>query len=306
MKLQLASIVMATYNGAKFISEQIDSIIAQDYVNKELIIIDDGSNDETVSIINEYIKQYSWMVFIQHKVNLGLVKTFEEGIKISSGEYIFLCDQDDIWLSNKITRMIHLVGDSLLIHSDAKLIDQNRLILCDSYVNTYKDESLETFKDYLLTNNVTGCCAMITRKLIDLALPIPDNFYVHDHYFALVASYYGSIKLIDDKLVLYRQHGKNSMGAAKSGFDIFLQSSSDIANSYDMILSKKFDKYDEEIKLIRDYRRSICSGHWKSQYPILKLLGFNSGWKRIIYFYLITGFGSKYIAQKIYEKLYKQ
>lgn len=297
---------MATFNGERFLTEQIDSILNQDYYNKELIIVDDGSTDRTIEIINSYTDKYDWIRLSVHDENLGIVRTFQDGITLSSGEYVFLCDQDDIWLDNKITVMVESVGDSLLIHSDAKLIDEKSKIFCESFMDSYKDNQIKTFADYLFATNVTGCCTMLTRELVNIALPIPDEFYIHDHYFALVAANKNRVKYIPDKLVLYRQHNENSMGAAKSAFNVFLNSSYKIAKSYDAF-KNKFNKQNnvKQLNLVRDYKMSIYNGFWSSDYSILELLYFRGGARRILYFYLITGFGSRKLAKIIYNKIHQ-
>ena len=121
---KLISIAMCTYNGERFVKEQIDSIIAQSYTKFELIVVDDCSKDNTINIIKDYQSKDDRIKLFQNENNLGFVKNFEKAISLCSGDYIALADQDDIWKKDKIEVFIKNIGDNLLIYSDAILIDQ--------------------------------------------------------------------------------------------------------------------------------------------------------------------------------------
>lgn len=299
----VVSIVMATYNGAKFLHAQMDSILRQTYKDFEIVIVDDCSTDNTFEILQDYQTKYNNIKIKKSLENKGVTKTFECAINLCSGKYIAFCDQDDVWLPNKIERLMAEIGDNLLIHCDAKLVDENLRVIADSFALKYKDTTKNRFMDYLIGNNVTGCCVLVSTELLKLSMPIPSGFYIHDHYFALVASYYERIKYLPEQLILYRQHADNVMGATKVSYDKFLESSVQVGNSFDLLLSQKFVGYFKEIKLIRDYRLSVGSGGWSSGSSILSMAKFPRGWAYIIYFYLVTGFGSKIIGRFIYNKI---
>ena len=192
------SIAMATYNGSKFLNQQLDSIINLTYKCTELIIVDDCSSDNTIEIINSYIDKYHWIKLYQNVINIGAVKSFEKAINLCSGDYIALSDQDDVWFPNKLQTLLDNIEENLLIHSDAVLVDEHMNIVANSYFSTIKNKKLSGFTDYLLMNNVTGCTMLFSRKLFELAMPIPEGFYIHDHYLAIVASFHGTIKLLDE------------------------------------------------------------------------------------------------------------
>ncbi len=235
---QLISIAMATYNGSLYIPSQLDSIINQTHKNIEIIIVDDCSSDDTVSIILQYQKQHTNIKLIQNQTNMGVVKTFAQAISLCEGDYIALSDQDDVWFSNKLEKLLANIGDNLLIHSDAVLVDDNMQVIANSNITqTKKDRYKAEFVDYLISTSVTGCTALFPKKLLDLALPIPDGFYIHDHYLAIVASFYGTVKFLDEPLVYYRQHGNNAIGASRLSFDKFLQNCQVVAGSYNLLLS---------------------------------------------------------------------
>lgn len=297
---------MATYNGNLYIASQLDSIIRQTYKNIEIIIVDDGSCDETVSIIRQYQKLHTNIKLIQNPTNLGVVKTFAHAMSLCDGEYIALSDQDDVWFSNKLEKLLDNIGDNLLIHSDAVLVDDNMQVLADSNITqTKKDRYKTEFIDYLISTNVTGCTTLFPRKLLDLALPIPDGFYIHDHYLAIIASFYGTVKFLDETLVYYRQHGNNAIGASRRSFDKFLQNCQVVANSYNFLLSLPAFKNNFSIELLRDYRLSLYMGKWTGRFSIFKLLQIKHGVKLLTYYMILGGIFGRGIAKKIYNFIYK-
>ena len=295
---------MTTYNGARFLNQQLDSIINQTYKNIEIIIVDDCSADSTIEIINSYIDKYSFIKLYQNPKNLGVVKSFEKAIKLCTGDFIALSDHDDVWFPNKLQILLDNIGDNLLIHSDAVLVDEYMNIIANSYFSTVKTQKLSGFTDYLLMNNVTGCTMLFSRKLMDLAIPIPEGFYIHDHYLAIMASFYGTIKLLDEPLVFYRQHGANTIGAAKSDFRSFLVVCKFKGESLRCLLEKPQFKNNWQIILLSDYRLSFSNHRWNSRYSIFRLLILKNGFKLMAYFLLLNllPFG---IAEKIYNKIHK-
>lgn len=205
---------MATYNGAKYLSEQLDSILVQTIPVDEIIIVDDCSTDHTWAILSNYVARYAKIKIYRNELNLGVVKTFESALTLCSGEFIALSDQDDVWLPDKLEILRqNLKEDNDLVHSDA--------YLCDEALNVYALYSdvkglhlnPNRFIDYLNINDVSGCTALFTKSLLDKILPIPDGFWMHDHYIAIMARYYGNIIYVDKPLIKYRQHSSNSLGS---------------------------------------------------------------------------------------------
>ena len=233
----LVSVAMATFNGERYLANQLDSILGQTYKNIEIIIVDDSSSDSTISIIHRYQNLHKNIRLTQNPLNLGIVKSFEIALNMCRGEYIALSDQDDVWFSYKIEKLLSSIGDCLLIHSDAVVVDEKMNVVSKTnFESRQKDKFKSEFIDYLISNNVTGCTALFPKRLLDLALPIPEGFYIHDHYLALIASFYGSIKFLHEPLIYYRQHGSNSIGAKRPPFDKFIKHCKVVANSYDILL----------------------------------------------------------------------
>ncbi len=207
MNKPLVSIVVCTYNGEKYIKEQLDSLINQTYPNIEIIICDDNSNDCTIDIVKEYQKHYSNIFLYQNKENLGINKNMENGFLKSNGKYISPCDQDDVWELTKTEKLVNLIEYTKL-----------QLVYCDGYLtdsnlNKIKKES-ETFKFYkgkgavnLIFNNcVSGHGMLFNKKLLKKALPLPTGKLYYDYWLAIHALCFDGIDYVDEPLVKFRRH----------------------------------------------------------------------------------------------------
>jgi len=217
MKNKLVSIAMATYNGETYLHEQINSILNQTYSNLEIIICDDCSIDATRPILEGYALKDQRIKLFFNKTNLGLVKNFEKAISLCTGDYIALADQDDIWLPEKIEILVKNIGNHLLIHSDAFLIDDKGNTFATSYSQYSNKNFKKNLKAYIVGNNVTGCTALFDERLLEYALPFPSGTMAHDWWLALCAYKFGTIQYLDLPLIKYRQHEYNQIGATVSG-----------------------------------------------------------------------------------------
>jgi glycosyltransferase, family 2 len=217
-------ILLATYNGEKYLNEQIDSIINQTYTNWKLLIRDDGSEDRTLEILKEYEKRDERISILRdNKGNLGFVKNFEELLKNSSEEFIMFSDQDDYWLENKIEKYIGVLENldveklkkPLLIHSNSFVCDEKLNILKKNFVDS-KVALQYGGNGYFFAYFVQGSTTLINRKLIDLGLPFLKSVTLHDRYFHLLVEFFGNRIFIDESLIKYRQHRNNEIGAKSS------------------------------------------------------------------------------------------
>jgi len=203
----LVSIAMCTYNGQKFIEEQIDSILGQTHTNFELIITDDGSSDKTIEIIQNYLLRDSRIKLYQNEHNLGFVKNFEKAISLCTGEYIALADQDDSWRKDKLEVFIENIADNVLIYSDAKLIDESSRETGKTLIRPAKNLiSGSNPKAFLLANCVSGNTLMFKKELLTHILPIPEDMSFHDLWIAFVATTYGSIIATQEPMTYYRRY----------------------------------------------------------------------------------------------------
>lgn len=217
-------ILLATYNGEKYLNEQIDSIINQTYTNWKLLIRDDGSEDRTLEILKEYEKRDERISILRdNKGNLGFVKNFEELLKNSSEEFIMFSDQDDYWLENKIEKYIGVLENldveklkkPLLIHSNSFVCDEKLNILKKNFVDS-KVALQYGGNGYFFAYFVQGSTTLINRKLINLGLPFLRSVTLHDRYFHLLVEFFGNRIFIDESLIKYRQHRNNEIGAKSS------------------------------------------------------------------------------------------
>jgi len=210
----MISVAIATYNGAKFLREQLDSIYNQTYKNIEVIACDDCSTDKTVEILDEYKNKHGLKYFVNKK-NLGFVKNFEKAITLCTGDYIALCDQDDIWKEEKLEYLLARIGKNDLIYSDAELINENGEVFSDSFMRytslQYTRE--DQFERLLYGNFAQGASMLFRSSLKDEFLPFPEGIPYHDWWIALVASAYDGIKCEETSLIQYRIHDKNDTGA---------------------------------------------------------------------------------------------
>ncbi|MDR2650939.1 MAG: glycosyltransferase family 2 protein [Prevotellaceae bacterium] len=210
----LVSIVLGTYNGEKYLKEQIDSIFRQTYPNIEFIITDDCSTDSTPAILREFASKHENVHVYFNETNLGLVRNFEKAVKYAQGEYIAFADQDDIWLPEKIQRLVDNIGDNMLIHHDSAYIDADGNLIgkkSSDYRHLITGKNL-----YVMDIDESGLWVaahsmMFRRELLDLALPFTPSIN-HDGWIAYIAMLKGTIAVVPEVLVLYRQHGNNLVG----------------------------------------------------------------------------------------------
>lgn len=232
-EINQVDILLSTYNGSKYLRELIDSIINQTYQNWQLIIRDDGSKDDTFKIIQGFIKQFpEKIIYIDDQYyNLGPNQSFSKLMEYSNANYIMFCDQDDIWLNNKIEltikKMLVLEGKysdrPLLVHTDLTVVDKDLKIIFNSFWKYQKlNPECKNLNNIIIQNIVTGCSMMINKKLKELAQPIPTDAIMHDWWIALVASIYSGIYEIESPSILYRQHNENNIGAKKYSFYYYI------------------------------------------------------------------------------------
>ncbi|WP_113660803.1 glycosyltransferase family 2 protein [Pedobacter nanyangensis] len=213
-KQPLVSIAVCTYNGERFLQEQLDSVIAQTYGPLEIVVVDDCSKDGTVNLLKQYEEKHPNFSVYYNDQNLGYIKNFEKAISLCNGDYIALCDQDDIWAANKIALQLEAIGDNMLIYHDSEFIDQNGDPLHSSIsqiLNMYQGNSPQPFLFY---NCVSGHASLFKRELTNHCLPFPKGMF-HDRWMAFVAANLGSISYIDQKLVKYRQHENSDTNILK-------------------------------------------------------------------------------------------
>lgn len=223
-----AAIVLATCNGARFVDEQISSILGQSRSDFMLLVRDDGSSDGTLGIIKQ--RADARVRLLPDTKRKGVTGNFDALLTAAKSEpakYFFLSDQDDVWLEDKLPRQLSLMrelermhpGEPILVHSDLEVINERLETIAPSFMRFQgiRHEPQEAIKVLLAQNFVTGCTILVNRPLLELALPIPESVIIHDWWLALCAAACGHIGFIDAPLVKYRQHGSNTVGAKSIG-----------------------------------------------------------------------------------------
>lgn len=204
----LVSIALCTYNGAKYLQPLLDSVLAQTYQNIEIVVVDDCSTDNTYDMLAAYARENPNIRLYKNESNLGFVKNFERALNYCTGELIALCDQDDIWLANKIELQVNALGDNVLLYHDSEFVSEDGVTLnkkMSDLFNFYRGDQPEVF---LLSNCVSGHSILVKREIIKYALPLNEGLY-HDWWIAYVATNHGSVDYIPECLVKYRQHEKS-------------------------------------------------------------------------------------------------
>ncbi len=225
--MDIVNIIMATYNGEKYIKEQIDSIIASSYTNWKLWIFDDGSKDNTVKILKEYEEKLPSKIFVtKNKNNLGVTKNFLHGaISITQDSthknYYMFCDQDDVWMNKKIEKTLKAMkqlenkyGDyPLTVFTDATVVDDKLKVLKPSFFKTSGLNPNNTcLASILMENKLIGCTVLFNEKVREKLRIIPKEVRYHDWWIALITSAFGFISYLNEPTLYYRQHGNNVVG----------------------------------------------------------------------------------------------
>ena len=215
------SVCIATHNGEKYIKEQLDSILCQLSSNDEVVISDDGSTDKTIDIIREF-KDERIKIYQQDspKGLLGheyATLNFENALKNAKGGFIFLSDQDDVWVNDKVEISMKYLREYDYIVSDAYVTDAELNVVSDTRFT--KDEKVH-FNKYLavvLSTPYQGSCAAFKRCVLDKAMPFPKGTQSHDRWIGNVAAFFFNYKIVPEKLIYYRRHGATTSSTFGSG-----------------------------------------------------------------------------------------
>ncbi|MBP5598279.1 MAG: glycosyltransferase family 2 protein [Pseudobutyrivibrio sp.] len=203
------SVALAAYNGSLYLREQLDSILMQLGKNDEVIVSYNQSNDSTLQILTEYEDRDNRIKVINCKES-GVIPNFENAIKNCKNDIVFLSDQDDVWIADKVAIMLPYfknVDIGCVVHG-SELVDEKLVPLGDSKINVKRNKYLNRLR-VIVKNPVQGSCMAFRSKYIESITPIPRTVPMHDSWIALVISFFSKVLLIPDKLILYRQHGKN-------------------------------------------------------------------------------------------------
>lgn len=284
-------ILLSTYNGELYLKELFDAILSQTFTNWRMVIRDDGSSDSTMAIIVYYQKKYPdrFIILDGRNTNLGPAQSFGKLIEFSTAPFLALCDQDDVWMPDKLEKQMVIMQEKgqdsglftpILVHSDLMVCDDKMNCISDSfwkyqYINP---DRMKDIRCLLVQNFVTGCTILMNRALIDKIIPIPEEVIMYDWWIALMAQQLGEIVTIHVPLVKYRQHGDNAIGAKKWGIQF--------------AFSRFFGK-------IGSWKQSLAETRFQAQALIDRLRGEKNCDVDIIFQY-INMFEKKWFSRKIF------
>lgn len=213
----MISVCVLTFNAEKYIVQQLSSILSQLGENDEVIVSDDNSTDNTIAVV-ESLRDNRIKIYLNNKTDSNpfsgvfrnvyfISRNCQNALWHASGDYIFLSDQDDVWKSSKVERVMkELLTCDMVIHN-CSVVDMNMNVLNDNYFST--TPARVSFFGMLRKSSFMGCCMAFNRKIKELSLPFPDNLIEHDAWLGMCAIKHGKIKVVNDCLLYYRRHGEN-------------------------------------------------------------------------------------------------
>jgi glycosyltransferase involved in cell wall biosynthesis len=254
------SVALASYNGVKFLSDQLDSILNQTHKPAEIIVCDDLSKDETHDILTAY-HQKGLIKYYKNENRLGPIGNFQKAISLCTGEYIALSDQDDIWFKDKLevclNKMQEIERDPSkpsLVYSDLEVVDENLSVINPSlWKHLLAKPEKETFYTLLFGNVVTGCTMVMNKSMTSYLKTIPSSAIMHDYWAALIAYGFGQYGIIERPLLQYRQHYSN------------------VTNNYQRTIKNRIISLLEDTKIISSSRPTFLDAELKQGEDFYKL-----------------------------------
>ncbi len=221
----MVTILLAVYNGEKYLKDQIESLLNQTYKDIKIIIRDDGSTDKSSGIINDFCDKYPQKIScISGKPTGSAKQNFAELLAATDDDYIMFCDQDDVWYPYKVELTLSSMKKAeagnknkpVLVHTDLAVVDEKLNAISSSFFDYQKISCVMPLPQLLVQNNVTGCTVMINRALKEKCGDIPLDCIMHDWWLALVATTFGKVDYVWESTMYYRQHSGNQVGAKAS------------------------------------------------------------------------------------------
>ena len=296
------TVLLAAYNGEKFLPEQLDSLLRQDYPNLTVVLSDDASSDSSAKILDEYAEKYPDR-FVRHRAGVrfgNAQKHFMHLLRAyRDAGYVMFCDQDDFWLPDKVSQTMAAMQRAeagrrdlpVLVHTDLEVVDGNLSPIAPSFIGySALDGNRKMLREFLVQNVVTGCTTMLNAPLcrIVLSRDTPDEMLMHDWWIALCAAAFGRVAFLPRATIRYRQHGGNSVGAKNVRNPIYIlhrikgggirltmnetmRQAGAFANCFEKELSP------QDLSLCRDYAACETRGRFSRAAAFLRLKTFKNG-----------------------------
>ncbi|MDH6264372.1 glycosyltransferase family 2 protein [Bradyrhizobium sp. BR13661] len=211
------TVVLATYNGEEYIAEFLDSLVAQSYRDFDVVVSDDCSTDKTIAIIESFRGMLNISIS-QQESNVGPSLNFSRATMMATGNFVAFADQDDVWHPDKLLLMAEMmrsgdIKEPRLIFCDLEITDEKLKMISASFFCGKRSSACGRIEDFIISNHIPGCAMLVNRPLLELGMPVPRTFKMHDWWFAITAASFGTITFLARPLVCYRQHANNAIGA---------------------------------------------------------------------------------------------
>ena len=262
--MPLVSVALSSYNGARFLREQIDSILAQQGVELELVCVDDGSTDASRDILADYASRDPRVSWSPNPGNLGPTASFERAMSICHGEFLLPCDQDDVCAPDKLRKLLDALGDADLVYCDSAYMDVDGRDLGERVSDRTRMLQGRRPVEFLFGNSVSGHAALVRRSLFEIARPFPEGVY-HDWWLALCAAGRNGVRYLPEPLVHFRRHcdafspmGRQHKGSDRRGESVqWLQTRRALAAAY---ATRGLRDADAAARLHADLERALAGG----------------------------------------------
>lgn len=274
--MEKVDILLATYNGEKYLEAQLDSILSQSYSNFRLLISDDSSEDTTREILQKYKEKDDRIELFFQEKNLGVVKNFEFLLNKVENKFYMLSDQDDIWKKDKIEKSLNKIEETGagLVYSDLEVVDENLNVIYKSYWRlkgfTKRANKFNTFESFYLNNYVTGCTIISRKEFIKDFLPLPNTskYVLHDYWITLMISQKSKVVSINEPLIKYRQHKNNKIGSKRKSDE--LESIEEIRKLFIDVKKEHFTVFIENEKKFQDEKVRLLNRKALEYYKMLE------------------------------------
>ena len=277
-------ILLSTYNGERWLSELLASLLWQTHKHWQLIIRDDGSTDKTWVLLQAWQAQYPQRVkyLISEREHVGTTESFNRLVAASNADYLLFCDQDDVWFPEKVELQLKALlaleaeqgkASAHLVHADLMVVDATKQLLAASFWKARGFNTQQSKQHYLINNVVTGCATIFNRAAADLAFPVPANALQHDRWLALVCAWFGTVQALPYQLLFYRQHSTNQVGARRPfNFSIAarVKAWSAQAQAFTQRYAQRLDPQQADVQVLQALSRLTELKAWQRRQSIVR------------------------------------